>query len=136
MSKVKLDLQRKDYVQLLIFAKDHAAAMVGNVNYGFPVPDSVIFDAASNSYAAKLDEISATETALQKLRAERDGLRMSLEGNLNSRGTYVNEASGGDMAKIVKVGTSKLTEKDLEAVTVYLQSLPPVKNNPESGKHK
>ncbi len=43
---------------------------------------------------------------------------------------------GGDMAKIVKVGTSKLTEKDLEGVTVYLQSLAPVKNNPESGKHK
>ena len=101
MSKVKLDLQRKDYVQLLIFAKDHAAAMVGNVNYGFPVPDSVIFDAASNSYAAKLDEISAVETALQTLRAERDSLRVSLEGNLNSRGIYVNEASGGDMAKIL-----------------------------------
>ena len=36
---------------------------------------------------------------------------------------------GGDMAKIVKVGTSKLTEKDLKAVTIYLQNLPPVKNN-------
>ncbi len=36
---------------------------------------------------------------------------------------------GGDMAKIVKVGTSKLTEKDLKAVTIYLQSLPSVKNN-------
>ncbi len=35
---------------------------------------------------------------------------------------------GGDMGKIVKVGTSKLTEKDLEAVTAYLQSLSPVTN--------
>ena len=101
MSKVKLDLQRKDFVQLLIFTKDHAAAMVGNVNYTNPVPSPAIFDAASDRYSAKLDQISATETILQTLRAERDGLRVALEGNLNSRGIYVDEASGGDTAKIL-----------------------------------
>jgi hypothetical protein len=101
MSKVKLDLQRKDYIQLRTFAKEHAAAMLGNVNYPTPVPSSGIFDAASDSYAEKLDKISATETALQTLRAERDVLRVSLEGNLNSRGTYVDDASGGDAAKIL-----------------------------------
>ena len=101
MSKVKLDLQRKDDVQLRIFAKEHAAAMVGNVNYPSPVPSLAVFDAASNSYAEKLDEISAMETALQTLRAERNVLRVSLVGNLNSRGSYVDEASGGDTAKIL-----------------------------------
>lgn len=75
--------------------------MVGNVNYPAPVPSSGIFDAASDSYAKKLDKISATETALQTLRAERDVLRVSLKGNLNSRDTYVDDASGGDAAKIL-----------------------------------
>jgi glutamate synthase domain-containing protein 2 len=101
MSKVKLDLQRKDHIQLSIFAKEHTAAMVGNINYINPVPSSAIFDAASDNYAEKQDKISATETILQTLRAERDGLRVSLEGNLNSRGIYVDEASGGDTAKIL-----------------------------------
>ena len=35
----------------------------------------------------------------------------------------------GNMAKIVKAGTSKLTEKDLEAVIKYIQDLPPVNSN-------
>ena len=101
MSKVKLDLQRKDDIQLRIFAKDHTAAMVGNMNYPNPVPSVVTFNSSSESYAVKMDKISATETLLQTLRAERDVLRVSLEGNLTSRGIYVDEASGGDTAKIL-----------------------------------
>ena len=41
------------------------------------------------------------ETALQTLRAQRDELRAILELNLNGRGAYVDEASGGEMAKIL-----------------------------------
>jgi hypothetical protein len=101
MSKVKLDLQRKDSIQLRIFAKEHAAAMVENANYPIPVPSAEVFGAAFDSYAVKLDRISATETILQTLRAERDVLRVSLEGNLNSRGAYVDDVSRGDIAKIL-----------------------------------
>lgn len=36
---------------------------------------------------------------------------------------------GGTMSKIVKVGTSKLTAADSDAVTEYFQSLPPIKSN-------
>jgi hypothetical protein len=45
------------------FAKEHAAAMLGNVNYITPVPSLAVFDAAAESYVEKLDKISATETA-------------------------------------------------------------------------
>ena len=96
MSKVKLDLQHKDEDQLRIFSKEHSAAMVGNVNYITPVPSVTIFDASADSFAEKLDKISATETILQTLRAERDMLRVSLEGNLNSRGVYVDEEEAAD----------------------------------------
>lgn len=101
MSKVKLDLQRKDFVLLRTFAQNHREAMVGNANYPTPEPTVLVYDAALTTYSNKLDEVSAAEVTLQMLRAERDALRITLEGNLNGRGTYVDTTSGGDLAKIL-----------------------------------
>ena len=54
-------------------------------------------------FSDKLDEVSAAEVTLQTLRAERDALRLDLEKNLNGRSSYVDTASGGDLAKILSV---------------------------------
>ena len=74
---------------------------MGNSNYTTPVPSATEFDAALTAFSQKLDEISAAEVAVQTLRAERDALRTALEENLIARGSYVDTASGGDLAKIL-----------------------------------
>lgn len=101
MSKVKLDLKAKDYTTLRTFAQGHRDAMVGNTNYPTPAPTVAVFDPSLLAFSEKLDEVSAAEVALQTLRAERDALRLDLEKNLNGRGTYVDTASAGDLAKIL-----------------------------------
>lgn len=101
MPKVKLDLKNKDYVTLRDFAESHRDAMAGNANYPTPQPTVAVFDASLQAYSNKLDEITATEVALQTLRAERDDMREELEKNLNARSTYVDTASNGELAKIL-----------------------------------
>jgi hypothetical protein len=101
MSKVKLDLRSKDFLQLRTFATGHRDAMAGNANFTTPVPTVAEFGASLDGYDAKLDEISAAEVDLLTLRAERDALRVTLEEKLSDRGIYVETTSGGDMAKIL-----------------------------------
>ncbi len=104
MAKVKLDLQNKDFLQLEKFATDHSKAMAGNANYTTPSPAAAVFDAALADYAGKNAEIVTAEMDLQTKRAERVALRAALEKELNSRGVYVQEVSGGDEAKILSAG--------------------------------
>ena len=101
MTKVKLDLQNKDFLTLRTFAEGHRDAMVGNANYPTPQPSVAVFDASLQAYSTKLNEITATEVILQTLRAERDALREELEKNLTARGSYVETTSAGDQAKIL-----------------------------------
>ena len=75
--------------------------MVGNINYATPEPTVLVYDEALTTYSTKLAEVSAAEVALQRLRAERDSMRIILESNLNGRGMYVDRTSGGDLAKIL-----------------------------------
>jgi len=104
MSKVKLDLQRKDFLKLKDYATAHRDAMVGNANFPSPEPTPAVFNAALNSYETKLDQITAAEIAMQAMRADRDTLRTLLEVELNGRGEYVGKASGGDAANILSAG--------------------------------
>ncbi|MEY3898734.1 MAG: hypothetical protein RLZZ214_4256 [Verrucomicrobiota bacterium] len=101
MSKVKLDLKAKDFQQLQNYAKSHRDAMVGNLNFVTPMPTVAVYDAAYSSYAGKMDEIAAAEVALQTLRAERDGMRVVMESNLNGRGSYVETQSQGEASQIL-----------------------------------
>jgi len=104
MSKVKLDLKNKDFLQIKDFATTHRDAMVGNANFPTPDPTSAVFDAALGGYTAKLDQITAAEIELQTLRADRDTLRKDLEAKLNGRGEYVEKASAEEAAKILSSG--------------------------------
>lgn len=104
MAKVKLELQGKNDEVLRTFAQNHIVSMNGNPNYPEPKPSAADFNPKEAAYSVKLDEITAAETALKALRAERDELRVALEAALNLRGAYVDEASGGDEAKILSTG--------------------------------
>lgn len=104
MSKVKLELQSKTDPELRALATKHEAAMLANPNFLTPTPDAMNFGATAGNFASKLDAISAMQTALKKLYAEKDMLRPELEGSLSIRGSYVDTASGGDEAKILSSG--------------------------------
>ncbi len=104
MAKVKLDLKGKNDGVLREFAEAHKAAMVGNANFPTPNPTPAVFDAALLAYTDKMDEIMAAEIALSTLRTQREDLRVGLETALNTRGSYVEAASGGDEAKILSAG--------------------------------
>lgn len=104
MAKVKLELQSKNDEVLRTFTQNHIASITGNPYYPTPKPAAVDFDGKEAVYSARLDEIAAAETALAALRAGKDGLRAELEAALNARAAYVDEASGGDEAKILSAG--------------------------------
>lgn len=101
MSKVKLDLRNKDFVQLAAFATTHRNAMIGNAFFTTPVPSAVAFNSALATYQTALDKIIAAEVNLQTLRAERDATRLPVEANLNSRGSYVESQSAGATVQIL-----------------------------------
>lgn len=101
MSKVKLDLQRKDFTQLKTFAKGHRDAMEGNPNFITPSPTVVVYDAVFAAYDAKMSQIATAEVDLLTMRAERDTMRVEMEVNLTSRGSYVETTSGGVAAQIL-----------------------------------
>lgn len=104
MAKVKLELQSKNDESLRTFAQNHIVSIEGNPSYPTPDPTALIFDAKEAAYSAKLAEIAAVETSLKSLRAQKDELRVDLEAALNVRGGYVDDASGGDEAKILSAG--------------------------------
>ena len=104
MSKVKLELQDKDNDALLHFATTHADSLVGNVTFADVVPDATIFDTALGAFSSKITEISDAEVALASMRADREALRLVLEGNLRERGMSVQSISGGDEGQILSVG--------------------------------
>lgn len=104
MSKVKLELQNKNDIQLRVFATEHKTAITGNVNFPMPNPLAAAYDAALLAYSNKLDAIAAAENSLAAMRAEKDTLRAALEDVLTARGHYVEMTAAGDDAKILSAG--------------------------------
>lgn len=104
MSKVKLDLQGKDFVALDLFAQAHFVAITGNANFPAPLPPPGTFDPALANYTNILEQITATEIALDGLRVQRGQFRDTLEEMLTERGDYVERTSGGDPVKIISAG--------------------------------
>ena len=104
MAKPKLDLKSRTDTELAAFAQAHVMAMTGNANYATPTPDAAAFAAQITAFN---DAITAADTAqqaaLQKTAAKL-AQRTLMEQALNQRGNYVENASGGDEAKILSAG--------------------------------
>lgn len=101
MSKVKLNLSKKNDSDLLTFSQQHIAAMVGNSNFTTPAPTVAAFQALHDAFGNALNAAElAASAALEKV-ALKDAARAALEAGLTQRGNYVDLASAGDEAKIL-----------------------------------
>lgn len=118
MAQVKLDLQNRDDDDLLTFAKNHAAALVGNAS--FPTPDPAVpeFTTATTEFEEALLAIEAIKAQLATAYTVRDTKRAVLEDKLRARGAYVQKTSGG-----VKE-TIQTAAMDVESEPVPITSLP------------
>ncbi|MCB1278577.1 MAG: fibronectin type III domain-containing protein [Prosthecobacter sp.] len=106
MAKPKLDLKSKTDSELLGYAQAHITAMTGNANFPTPDPDAAAFAASVAAFDTALTTSdTAQQTAREKV-ALKDAERASLEQALAQRGNYVENASGGDEAKILSSGFS------------------------------
>lgn len=102
--KIKLNLARLSVPQLLVFAQEVNSKMTGNAWFMTPNPTLA---ALTSSYSAANIAATAAEaaqqTAMQKI-IERDNLVLALENLLTQLAAYVENASGGDTAKILSSG--------------------------------
>lgn len=122
MAKVSLELDEKNDEQLRTFATNHKNAMAGNANFATPSPTALIFDGDLDAYAAILDDIALDEAALTSKRAQKEVLKKKVKVNLTSRGSYVEDITGGDA---VKIATSNLP---LQAAPTPTTSMPQPQN--------
>ncbi|TAK96646.1 MAG: fibronectin type III domain-containing protein [Verrucomicrobia bacterium] len=101
MSKVKLNLQDKTDPALDKFGTDHIAAMGGNANFVTPNPTAAAFLVLSNNFHTALTNSNNANQTAKQMTVLKDTARAALEAALTQRGTYVEETSGGDAAKIL-----------------------------------
>jgi hypothetical protein len=103
MAKIKLELRFRTDAEVRDLALAHKMALTqapGNAQFPTPDPTPAVFDAKVTAYGAKLSEIDLAEAHLAALRAEKDRFRSEVELLLNQRANYVQNASGGEEAKI------------------------------------
>lgn len=100
MAFVKLELKSRDNENLRTFAEGHRDAMVGNANFTTPAPTVLVFNADLDNFVAGICAEEAARDALTTAVKHTATMRKILEGRLTSRGSYVQEASGGVAEKI------------------------------------
>ncbi|MBI2924342.1 MAG: fibronectin type III domain-containing protein [Verrucomicrobia bacterium] len=103
-AKVKLNLQDKSDPELDQFATDHIAAMTGNANFATPNPAAPAFLTLSNNFHAALTNSNTANQTAKEMTVLKETARTALEAGLTQRGTYVEETSSGDEAKILSAG--------------------------------
>lgn len=106
MAKPKLDLKSKTDSELLGYAQAHITAMTGNANFATPDPDATAFAASVAAFETALNTSDAAQQTAKEKVALKDAERVLMEQALGQRGNYVENASGGDEAKILSAGFS------------------------------
>lgn len=104
MAQVKLELKSRSDSELGTFAAAHVAAMTGNATYATPEPSVVDFGSGLTAFQAALTASEDAQQNAKEKTAAKDAARVTLEGLLNSRGTYVTAKSTGDETKILSAG--------------------------------
>jgi hypothetical protein len=104
MSKVKLSLNRLGPDELVALANTIKTSMTGNASFGTPNPTLVLFGTKITDATAKINTYNASMTASQAALADRDGSLAALRQSMSQLAAYVENASGGDAAKIESAG--------------------------------
>jgi hypothetical protein len=104
--KVALNITGLTALELIQYAQDIHALMTGNANFPTPAPTLVALQAQIDAAQAALDAAEAAFADLRTKRADRRDQSALLAGVLEDLAAYVQNASGGDEAKILSSGMS------------------------------
>ncbi len=101
MAEAELDLQKLSVHELLATSAGIASALEGNENFPQPEPSPEILRELSAQLAAAEEAYREQRLLANKAQAMRDTLAETLREALLRERDYVQEASGGDIAKIL-----------------------------------
>jgi hypothetical protein len=104
MERIKLNLAKINLDEKLQLTQNVITGLDGNATYQNPNPSIAQLTAARANIIAKTNAISAAEMSLRTEYAERADLEAQLVTYLEQEATYVENASGGDKAKILSSG--------------------------------
>jgi hypothetical protein len=118
MNKVKLGLKKLSAEQLIQYIRQIIKNLLGNIYFTSTTPASATVTTAINDYETALNnEKTAYETA-KSMTATAHQKRIALELITNQLGNFIENASGGDAAKI------KSTGMDIKASPVHHTGVP------------
>ena len=104
MERIKLNLAKMSLDEKLQLTQNVITGLDSNATYPSPNPSIVQLTAARTNIIAKTNAISAAEASLRTEFAERADLEAQLVTYLEQEAAYVENASGGDKAKILSSG--------------------------------
>ena len=104
MSKIKLALKKLTAEQLIQFIRQIINNLLGNLYFPTTTPTSAVVTTAVNDYETALNKEKAAYEAAKALTVIAHQKRTALELLANQLGNYIENASGGDEAKIKSSG--------------------------------
>jgi hypothetical protein len=104
--KVQLNIKGLTALELIQYAQEIHSQLTGNANFPTPSPTLVALQAQIDAAQTALDAADAAFAELRTKRATRRDQSALLTGVLEDLAAYVQNASGGDEAKILSSGMS------------------------------
>ena len=102
--QVKLGLNRLSPAEKVALTNTIVTAMTGNANFGTPNPPLATLTTKATTLNAKIGAVNTAKASYETALAERDDAEIALDADLTQEGAYVENASGGDKAKIESAG--------------------------------
>lgn len=103
-AKVKLELKDKTDPELVLYTDNVVTKMTGNPNFTTPNPPVANLTTAKINLSAAMQTVATLEQQLEAARGDAATKRGVLHGLLTQEGTYVENTSAGDAAKILSAG--------------------------------
>jgi len=121
--KIKQNLKYKTDSELLVYAQQHEAAMIGNANFTTPLPSVTDFTSVRAAYAVALGNFNTAQQAAKQATTIKDAARADLETALTARGDYVQLTSAGRRAVAESSGFSVKSAQTPASVPAPVASL-------------
>jgi hypothetical protein len=106
MALVKVGTSKMPVTDKIQFARQIVTQMTGNTNFTTPAPTLASITAAANGLETAYNNAQAAQAQAKSLTSTQDDASAALDLLLTQEGNYVENASGGDQAKIESSGFS------------------------------
>lgn len=104
MAKVKLDLRNRTIDEKLDLGANIVTKMTGNATYTTPNPALASLTSQRTAILSKKTELEGARTNLNLVEEQLDALERDYDALLTAEGSYVQNVSLGDAAKILSAG--------------------------------